>query len=155
MTSKHPVQSPTHTAANRSVQAAPQNGITLNVISNNAQAGDNITVTLIPRDQAVSWSTGAQQNRSSGITLSSGGGGAIPLTSFVITNNTVTFSLTANSSGGSTSFNLHAFLVADAGIKEFELTLMSDQDSQVMAALANQTPQSLSPGGTVFDWSND
>ena len=45
------------------------------------------------------------------------------------------------------------WLAASPDVTEFELTLSSDEGSQVSAALPMQQPQQLGPSPTIFDWS--
>ncbi|KQN26632.1 hypothetical protein ASE86_11200 [Sphingomonas sp. Leaf33] len=133
--------------------AAIYQGITLLVVSNNAQSGDRITINLGERGgKNVAWSTGQDFATSSGIQLSSTGGGSVPVSSFAITAEKITFMLAPSDSGSSTQFRVSAFLAADPSITEFSLSLTSDENSQVQAALSMQEPATLGPNPTVFDW---
>lgn len=129
-------------------------GITLSVVSNNAQQGDRIVVNLAGRHGAsIAWSTGEDFATSAGIQLRSSGGGSVPVSAFSISNEVVTFILAPSDSGSQTTFNLQAFLVADAALTEFQLSLVSDEGSQVSATLPMQQPVALGTSPTEFDWS--
>ena len=129
-------------------------GITLMVVSNNAQAGDRITVILAGRHGAdVAWSTGKDFATSAGINLRTSGSSSVPVSTFSITNEVVTFILAPSDSGSQTAFTMTAYLAASPDVTEFELTLSSDEGSQVSAALPMQQPEQLGPSPTIFDWS--
>jgi hypothetical protein len=129
-------------------------GITLMVVSNNARSGDRITITLAGRHGAdVAWSTGQDFATSAGINLRTAGSSLVPVSTFSITNEVVTFILAASDSGSQTAFTMSAFLAASPDISEFELTLSSDEGSEVSAALPMQQPRQLGSSPTIFDWS--
>ena len=86
-------------------------GITLMVVSNNAQAGDRITVILAGRHGAdVAWSTGKDFATSAGINLRTSGSSSVPVSTFSITNEVVTFILAPSDSGSQTAFTMTAYL---------------------------------------------
>jgi hypothetical protein len=129
-------------------------GITLSVLSNNAQQGDRISVILAGRNGAnVAWSAGQDFSTSAGINLRSTGSSSVPVSALSITNEILTFILAPSDSGSQTQFFLSAFLAASPDVTQFELTLSSDGGSQVSAALSMQQPQPLSSAPTIFDWS--
>lgn len=127
--------------------------ITLSVTAANAQAGNKLTVTLTKRNNKdVAWSTGPNFSTSAGITLTSVGGAAVPVSRFSITNAEVVCSLAPSDSGSATQFNADAYLVAVADIDMFGLTLDANEGCTVTATLPGRLPIPLSESVTWIDW---
>jgi hypothetical protein len=127
--------------------------ITLDIVANNAQAGERIAITLVGRGGAdVSWSTGQDFGNTSGIVLRGNGQASLPIASLGVASQMIELLLGPSNGGASTNFALQLFLVASPNVREFTLMLSANAGSMVNAALPMQPPTTLGSAPTIFDW---
>ena len=128
-------------------------GITLDIVANNARSGERISIMLRGRDGTnVAWSTGLDFNRSSGIRLNAANQSAVPISSLRVDGETITLVIAPDATGAGSRFAVQIFLVADPKISQFTLALMTDANSTVYATLPMRQPQPLGGSPTIFDW---
>jgi hypothetical protein len=139
-----------HTLTTASGQVYKYQTVTLQV--SNVTPGTPIKVQISPKGagQTIQWSSGSPtQGSSSGMNMNVNSG-ALPLTGFQFTNDTVGFS-TASGGGSAISFTFNASLCATDKLDDFNVTLVSaPNNTQASLALQGQAARNLTLGTPVL-----
>lgn len=119
---------------------------------NNAAPGQKIAIQLTANGVPIGFSTGPAFQNIAGVSVTAQSG-SLPLAQFSVNSAQVVFLTTSQGgSGGALTFQVAAYLVANAGISTFYLRSSSDPGIQVTAAIGSSVPQVVNQTQTLFSW---
>ena len=123
--------------------------VTLSI--SNAAAGQDIGVVLgASGSRAPSWSLGANESDSAGLSLTSNAGPA-PLDGLEVTDDEVRIETSGDATGATVSFRVELFLEAVPGAGTFEVRSTSAPGAEITLALDGAEPQVVNAAGTPFE----
>lgn len=113
--------------------------------------GQQVTVLLTSTGTDVGFSSGPPLADSAGVSIVSQSG-ALPLTRASLNASAISVATSGSLGGGTMSFTVNAYLVADPGISTFYLRTTSDPGVEVTAQVGNAVPQVVNQTNTLFSW---
>lgn len=118
----------------------------------NAVPGQKIAVQVTANGAPIGFSSGPPLQDTQGISLQAQSG-SVPLSLFSLTSSQVAFYTSSSASGGGTlTFSLQLYLVADQEIETFSLSTQADPGVVVTAGFPGGMQQTVSASPTLFTW---